>query len=405
MLTEITNHLWQSTLTAVALAAIATALREHGAHIRYWVWWAASVKFLLPFSALIALGGMFATGTVPTFVFGAWSQTLGRLAQPMPETASWTPLAEALLALWALGFVAVITTWLVRALKLRAVLRGATPYASPPTVAGMLDVRTAAAPVEPALVGIFRPVLLLPPGIAEQLSPAQLDAVFAHELSHWKRRDNLTAAVHMLVQAVFWFHPLVWWIGSRLVEERERACDEAVVRAGHDGRSYAEGILNVCESYIASTLECVAGISGADLKRRVMEIAQRRVISALPMRKKILLGTFALLAPLLPIVFGAVSGTAVAQGGRDVIPITRAPPDYPPEALRLGIEGWVQLRFTVAADGSTKDVVAVSSSSPEFEAPSIAALLQWQYAPLIEHGQPVERPGVYTIIRYQLERE
>ena len=153
----------------------------------------------------------------------------------------------------------------------------------------------------------MRPVLLLPRGISEHLSQAQLGAVLEHELAHWRRRDNLTAAAHMLVEAVFWFHPLVWWIGARLVEERERACDEAVVRAGHDGRTYAEGILNVCERYVASALKCAAGISGADLKQRVVEIARNRVMSELPIQKKILLGTFALSTLLAPIIFGAAA--------------------------------------------------------------------------------------------------
>ena len=53
----------------------------------------------------------------------------------------------------------------------------------------------------------------------------------------------------MIVEAVFWFHPLVWWIGARLVEERERACDEAVLSLGNEPHDYAEGILNICKSY------------------------------------------------------------------------------------------------------------------------------------------------------------
>jgi len=71
-----------------------------------------------------------------------------------------------------------------------------------------------------------RPILLLPADIAERLTPPQLQAVLAHELCHVRRRDNFTSAIHMIVEAVFWFHPLVWWISARLVEERERACDE-----------------------------------------------------------------------------------------------------------------------------------------------------------------------------------
>ena len=85
-------------------------------------------------------------------------------------------------------------------------------------------------------------MLYLPPGIADHLDDAQLKAIVAHEQCHIRRRDNLTAALHMLVEAVFWFHPLVWWIGTRLVEERERACDEEVVRTGSDPEVYAESM-------------------------------------------------------------------------------------------------------------------------------------------------------------------
>jgi beta-lactamase regulating signal transducer with metallopeptidase domain len=51
----------------------------------------------------------------------------------------------------------------------------------------------------------------------------------------------------MLVEAVFWFHPLVWWIGARLLEERERACDEEVLRKTGDPAAYADAILMVCK--------------------------------------------------------------------------------------------------------------------------------------------------------------
>jgi bla regulator protein blaR1 len=56
----------------------------------------------------------------------------------------------------------------------------------------------------------------------------------------------------MLVEAIFWFYPPVWWIRTRLIEERERACDEAVLQAGSAANVYAEGILNVCKFYVES---------------------------------------------------------------------------------------------------------------------------------------------------------
>ncbi|MGC1305060.1 MAG: M56 family metallopeptidase, partial [Caulobacteraceae bacterium] len=88
---------------------------------------------------------------------------------------------------------------------IRAVVHAARPLALPAPI----PVRASAAMLEPGLVGIWRPVLLLPEGIATQLAPAEVDAILAHELSHLRRRDNLTAAMHMLVEALFWFHPLV----------------------------------------------------------------------------------------------------------------------------------------------------------------------------------------------------
>src|ERR1700685_4261254 len=116
--------------------------------------------------------------------------------------------------------------------------------------------------VAPTVDGIRKPVLLLPDGIADRLTPAQFQAILAHELCHVRRRDNLAAAVHMLVEALFWFYPVVWWLGARLIDERERACDEEVLRLGGKPKDYAEAILSVCKSYLESPIACVSGISG-----------------------------------------------------------------------------------------------------------------------------------------------
>ena len=73
---------------------------------------------------------------------------------------------------------------------------------------------------------------LWPQRVSEHLAEGQIEAILAHEVSHVRRRDNLAAALHMIVEALFWFHPLVWWLGTRLVDESERACDEEVLRLG-----------------------------------------------------------------------------------------------------------------------------------------------------------------------------
>src|SRR3977135_4480344 len=128
-------------------------------------------------------------------------------------------------------------------MKFRAVVKESAPL----NIEAPIPVRGTPSAVEPGIFGIFQPILLLPDGIVTHLAAEQLAAILAHELCHWRRKDNLTAALHMLVEALFWLHPLVWWLGGRMIVERERACDEAVIQSGSNRRVYAEGILKVCQ--------------------------------------------------------------------------------------------------------------------------------------------------------------
>ena len=167
--------------------------------------------------------------------------------------------------------------------------------------------------LEPGVFGIFRPVLLLPEGIFERLTPAQLKAVIAHELCHVRHRDNLVAAIHMFVETVFWFHPLVWWIGKRMVEERERACDEEVLRLGNEPRVYAEGILNVCKLYVESPLACVSGVTGSNLKLRIDVILSNEVVHKLSPVKKVVLAATGMTVLTLPIATGMMNALPIAD--------------------------------------------------------------------------------------------
>src|SRR5437899_9056139 len=105
----------------------------------------------------------------------------------------------------------------------------------------------------------------------------------------------------MIVEAIFWFHPLVWWIGAKLVEERERACDEDVLRLGSEPRVYAEGILNVCKHYLQSPLSCVAGVTGSNLKKRIEAIMSTRIVSKLNFPRKVALAVLGITAVTTPI--------------------------------------------------------------------------------------------------------
>jgi uncharacterized protein (TIGR03435 family) len=110
----------------------------------------------------------------------------------------------------------------------------------------------------------------------------------------------------MVVEAIFGFHPAVWWIQARLLEERERACDEAALQSGNESELYAESILNVCKLYVESPLACVSGVTGSDLKRRIVRIMEEQMGRKLDLSRKILLGLAATVALAVPITFGLV---------------------------------------------------------------------------------------------------
>ncbi|HWD27422.1 MAG TPA: M56 family metallopeptidase [Rhizomicrobium sp.] len=308
------DHLWQSTLFAAALGLLTLAFRHERAGVRYALWFAASAKFLVPFAALTALGGLL---LAPVYVAPPVFHRIGAMTQPFAAVTSAAPVPSTLdlhigtilLALWIFGICAVGGVWLVRWAKLRAVVRAARTLRVTPQFA----VKVSATLLEPGLVGIWRPVLLLPEGLLAHLSPRERAAIEAHERCHARRLDNLTAAIHMLVTSLFWFHPLLWWLGARLIDERERACDEAVLAEGSDPSVYARSILAVCRHTMPSPLACAAGISGSTLSKRMETIMENKPALRLSRSKKTLLAALAAAALAAPLAIGLASAAGAGD--------------------------------------------------------------------------------------------
>ena len=102
---------------------------------------------------------------------------------------------------------------------------------------------------------------------------------------------------------------------------------------------------------------------------------------------------------------GAMSKMKMTAGSdRDIIPLVRINPDYPPRALSRGIEGWVIVQFTISATGSVKDAKVVDSSNKIFDEAALKAIGRWRYNPKVEEGVAVERIGVQTELVFQFEK-
>lgn len=329
------NHLWQSTLVAAIACVVTLALRRERAAVRHGVWLAASLKFLVPFAVLTSLGTRFGwrrpivvASFTPYDVIvdasgGLVPPTAVRFAArsvPHPVvTAVADVLPAAMAAVWVVGAIALVALWVVRWRRVANVVRASRAIEHGPIVDSLRRAEHRAGitrPVrlvssqnalEPGVFGIVAPTLVWPARLSDHLSTDQIEGILAHEATHVVRRDNFVALLHMGVQAAFWFHPMVWWIGRRLVDERERACDEAVVRAGSTRDTYAESILKTCQFFVESPLTCVSGVTGSDLKKRIERIMTGDTGVALNVWKKILLGAAAAAVVAVPFVVGVIT--------------------------------------------------------------------------------------------------
>ena len=370
------NHLWQSTLFAITAGLLTLILRKNQARARYWLWLAASVKFLIPFSLLVGIGShlpwSYSSARARAGVYAAIDEVSRPFTQPTISVIAGVTLSKAspnlirllpalLAATWLCGLLVVLLLWYVRWRQISAAVRQALPLREGREVVALrrlesvgempkrIEVRLSRASLEPGIFGITRPVLIWPEGISDRLEDAHLEAILTHELWHVRRLDNLAAAVHMVVEAIFWFHPLVWWMGARLLEERERACDEEVLASGGERQVYAESILKTCEFCVESPLACLSGVTGADLKKRILRIMTAHHGRKLDFSRKLMLSLAGLLAVATPVLMGvlhATQGRAQAQS-----PNTSHSYEYEVASIKPNKSGTNMVRLMFSPDG------------------------------------------------------
>ena len=188
------NHLWQSTMFAAVVAVLCVACRHNRARLRYGLWFAASIKFLVPFAALAAVGSLAQWQQAPASMRSIVASPAARDFNA-PFAAMWqdsTPMAAAttpsqwiaplLVGIWLCGFAAITLRRLKQWREIRVAVRASTPFAPATPLPEGLEIRTPAAleadlkggPYEPGVVGLWRPMILLPEGIDSYLTADQL---------------------------------------------------------------------------------------------------------------------------------------------------------------------------------------------------------------------------------------
>jgi beta-lactamase regulating signal transducer with metallopeptidase domain/outer membrane protein assembly factor BamB len=128
----------------------------------------------------------------------------------------------------------------------------------------------------PCVIGAFRPVILLPASAISGLSTDQLEALLAHELAHIRRHDFAMNVLQTLVETLLFYHPAIWWLSSRIRQEREHCCDDLAISVCGDVAGYARMLVSV-ESLRGQVPHASVAASGGSLVERI-----RRLLSVTP---------------------------------------------------------------------------------------------------------------------------
>lgn len=190
--------------------------------------------------------------------------------------APWLP---GIVAGWCLGVLAfafrpILGWWTVR--RLRSMGTSAIPSEIQllvDRVASSLKLRRAVKVLQSSLVhvpmaiGYFKPVVLVPLGLITGLPTSQLEAILAHELAHVRRHDYLINVVQTLIETLFFYHPAVWWLSSRVRDERENCCDDLAVASLGSRSEYGRALLAIEELRGASPVLALGAKDGSLLLR------------------------------------------------------------------------------------------------------------------------------------------
>jgi TonB family protein len=311
---SLANHLWQTTLIAAIAWIVVLLVRRAPARPRHLIWLIALVKFVVP-SALLILASESCGIDISRPPAGTSVEIFFQIAQPVSAVDSDgvkisepSPVASPdglvrqmghseiyclLTNFWLLGSLACLARWLLlRRRFARALKAGSEISDGPETVAlcrasAWLSLTRQVRLIEssevcqPGVWRTWRPVVVLPKGLAGKLSAQELEAVMMHELVHVKRLDNFLGTMQMLICCLFWFHPLVWLIDRRLLSEREMVCDEDVISYLGEPRVYAESLWKVARFGLGWNLAGVSRAAGSNLKRRIELMLDAKYVTKL----------------------------------------------------------------------------------------------------------------------------
>lgn len=349
LISYLATALWMGALIVALVVLLLRVWKPLDAAARYAVWYVALIVAVLgPLATTVSMRYLHHDPSTVGFALALHDvQAPVRIAVPVPQPSIAVPplVAYGAAALWLLVVLGGTARFVMGAVVLARLKRDALPL-SPERRASLPLWRSHSAGAGarharlcvsdrvdvPVAVGLFDGMVVIPQAVLDEFEPSDVDRFVLHELAHLERRDDWTTVVQRLLQVVMFFSPAVHLIARRLDLEREIACDDRVVTATSDVRSYAVGLTRMAESTAWPHRGIAAPaifVTRRQLSLRVEELLSRRRFTArrfgiAPAAFALVaaLGVAAAAAPLAPVI-GLGTGPRAQAGELTRITETR----------------------------------------------------------------------------------
>jgi beta-lactamase regulating signal transducer with metallopeptidase domain len=237
----------------------------------------------------------------------------------------------------------------------------------------------------PIAVGFRRPVILLPTEMATADGLTSIEPLIMHEYAHLARYDDWSNLVQRLTERLFWFNPLVWFIGRRIALEREVAADEAVVSRTHDPKVYASTLWRMAQEMRMP--EHVVVAPGAMLTRKQISVRIERLLDEAPLGRRYigaaalaisvvaLTGVAALAATAPPLVLAQTDTMNEPSAPATVAPRPAAPLPTMPKSVTIATP--------IALPSETRK--AIAAAAPAVDPSSMGQAIQTEVQRALGH--------------------
>lgn len=325
-------------------------------------------------------------------------------ATQSPRFSNWELF---LLSVYLLGFILLAIRLVLGTVQAHRLARGAVLQDG---------VRTSPQCISPVTVGFLRPVVIFPQNW-RAWEEARLKSILTHEEEHARRHDSLTQWFALLNRALFWFHPVAWWLEQKLSGLAEEACDDAVLVRGHNPREYGECLLDLARSVSRSGARLnVVGMTapGGFLRRRLRKIIE---VGPQPRTSGAWMGFVATVCAVTCVVVATGTlghaGPKLATANQNASQSSTAKPkavadepsqpscrycpnpEFPAEARKAKISSasvLVEITVSEKGDADPQNIRVLKDPGHGFAQEAVAVVKKWRFNPAtLKDGKPTKK--------------